>query len=69
MKFSKQDTAYESEYTRFLKELKKKDPELEQKQRAGRAILWDKAPIDLDARKRADESRVEQQPYVYQTRL
>jgi len=66
MKFSKQQTAYESDFTRFLKDLKQKDPELEQKQRAGRALLWDRPPIDLDARRRAEESRVKQQPYVYQ---
>ncbi|MEC4722163.1 DUF3460 family protein [Noviherbaspirillum sp. CPCC 100848] len=59
---------YESDFTKFLKDLKQKDPELEQKQRAGRAIFWDKAPIDLDARKRAEESRVRQQPYVYQNK-
>ncbi len=69
MKFSKQDSRYESEITKFIKELKQKDPQLEQKQRAGRAIFWDKAPIDLDARKRAEESRVKQQPYVYQTKV
>lgn len=68
MKFSKQQQAYESDFTKFLKELKRKDPELEQKQRAGRAIWWDKPPIDLDVRRRADESRVKQQPYVYQTK-
>ena len=68
MKFSKQQQAYESDFTRFLKDLKQKDPELEQKQRAGRAIFWDKAPIDLDARRRTEESRVTQQPYVYQTK-
>lgn len=61
-------TQYESDFTKFLKELKQKDPELEQKQRAGRAIFWDKSPIDLDARKRAEESRVKQQPYVYQNK-
>ena len=61
-------TQYESDFTKFLKELKQKDPELEQKQRAGRAIFWDAAPIDLDARKRAEESRVKQQPYVYQNK-
>lgn len=69
MKFSKQQSRYESEFTKFLKELKQKDPELEAKQRAGRAILWDKAPIDLDARKRTEESRIQQQPYVYQTKF
>jgi hypothetical protein len=68
MKFSKQQTSYESEITMFLKDLKQKDPELEQKQRAGRSIFWDKKPIDLDARRRADESRVTQQPYVYQNK-
>lgn len=68
MKFSKQDTRYESEFTRFLKDLKQKDPTLEQKQREGRSIWWDKAPIDLDARRRTEESRVKQQPYVYQTK-
>ncbi|MFC7514457.1 DUF3460 family protein [Herbaspirillum sp. GCM10030257] len=65
MKFSQ----YESDFTKFLKELKQKDPELEQKQRAGRAIFWDKAPIDLDASKRAEESRIKQQPYVYQNKF
>lgn len=68
MNFSKHNQTYESDFTRFLKELKAKDPTLEQKQRAGRAIFWDKAPIDLDARKRAEESRVKQQPYVYQNK-
>lgn len=68
MKFSKQESRYESEATRFLKDLKQKDPSLEQKQRAGRALLWDKSPIDLDARRRTEESRIKQQPYVYQTK-
>lgn len=68
MKFSKQDTRYVSDFTKFLTELKQKDPTLEEKQRAGRALLWDKAPLDLDARKRAEESRVKQQAYVYQTK-
>jgi hypothetical protein len=59
---------YESEITKFIKDLKQKDPELEQKQRAGRALLWDKAPIDLEARRRAKESLVKQQAYVYQNK-
>lgn len=69
MKFSKQQQGYESDFTRFLKDLKHKDPDLEQKQRAGRAIWWDKTPIDLDARQRAEQSRVKQQAYVYQTKF
>ncbi|RZI41183.1 DUF3460 family protein [Herbaspirillum sp. HC18] len=69
MIFSKQQTTYVSDFTKFMDELKQKNPSLEEKQRAGRNILWDKAPIDLDARKRDQESRVKQQAYVYQTKL
>jgi len=69
MKLSKHNQAYESDFTKFLKDLKQKDPELEQKQRAGRSIWWDKEPIDLEARRRAAESRVRQQPYVYQNKV
>lgn len=69
MKFSKQFSQYESEITLFIKDLKQKNPQLEESQRAGRALLWDKAPIDLDQRERTKESSVEQQPYVYQNKL
>jgi hypothetical protein len=66
MKFTKQYQQYESEITRFIKELKQKDPELELKQQIGRSLLWDKTPIDLDTQKRLGESRIRQQAYVYQ---
>lgn len=69
MKLSKQFSKYESEITRFIKELKQTNPKLEEQQRAGRALLWDKAPIDLDARDRAEQSSVKQNPYVYQTKV
>jgi hypothetical protein len=69
MKFSKQYQDYESDFTKFIKELKQKNPDLELKQRTGRALLWDKAPIDLDATKRTKESGIKQQPYVYQNKL
>jgi len=69
MKFSKQQSNYESDFTKFLKDLKQKDPQIEQNQRAGRALLWDKAPIDLDQRQRDKESRIAQQPYVYQNKF
>lgn len=65
MKFSKQFQRYESDHTKFIAELKRKDPNLEAKQQAGRALLWDKEPIDLDERKRAEASRVRQTEYVY----
>ncbi len=68
MIFSKQFTQYESEITKFISELKQKNPKLEEQQREGRALLWDKAPIDLDQRDRAQDSRVPQQAYVYQNK-
>ncbi|QAU34195.1 DUF3460 family protein [Janthinobacterium sp. 17J80-10] len=68
MKLSKQYSLYESEITRFIKDLKEKNPKLEEQQRAGRALLWDKTPVDLDARERAEQSRVKQQAYVYQNK-
>lgn len=56
---------YESEITQFLKSLKQERPALETEQREGRALLWDKEPIDLEERARAEASRVSQKPYVY----
>jgi len=56
---------YESDITQFLKTLKQERPSLEAEQREGRSLLWDKAPINLDERARADASRVAQKPYVY----
>ncbi|MCP5265016.1 MAG: DUF3460 family protein [Burkholderiaceae bacterium] len=58
---------YESDITRFLRELKAREPALESEQRTARAIWWDK-PQDPDTVRRAGESRVPQQPYVYQTK-
>ncbi|EJL94273.1 Protein of unknown function (DUF3460) [Herbaspirillum sp. CF444] len=66
MFFSKLFTSYESEATKFIAELKEKNPKLEEQQRAGRALLWDKAPLNLDTTARDKDSRVKQQPYVYQ---
>ncbi len=58
---------YESDVTRFIKDLKAKNPDLERKQREGRAIWWDKN-LDPDELKRNKASRVAQQGYVYQTK-
>lgn len=57
---------YESDITRFLRELKQKKPEIECTQREGRAIWWDKE-LDPDQLGRWQESKVPQQPYVYQS--
>ena len=56
---------YKSEITQFLEELKTQKPDLEAQQRQGRSLLWDKDPIDLDERTRAQAARVAQKPYVY----
>jgi hypothetical protein len=69
MKLTRQFTSYQSEITQFINELKTKNPALEAQQRAGRALLWDKDPIDLDATDRARAAKVAQQPYVYQNKF
>ena len=58
---------YKSEVTSFIEELKAKKPSLEEEQRAGRALLWDRA---LDRTEQADwqDAAVPQQAYVYQTK-
>ena len=60
---------YESEHTKFIKELKAKTPDMEERQQAGRALLWDKAPLSLDEQRRVAESRLRQQAYPYQTKV
>ena len=62
------DHNYESEITRFIKTLKEQKPELEAKQLAGRALLWDKAPLNLSERAEQQADRVPQQAYVYQSK-
>ncbi|MFP5411875.1 MAG: DUF3460 family protein [Gammaproteobacteria bacterium] len=56
---------YESEITRFLREMKQRNPSLEDAQRKGRALLWDR-PQDPELARQAREARVPQKPYVYQ---
>ncbi|MDP3785566.1 MAG: DUF3460 family protein [Undibacterium sp.] len=68
MKFSKQFSLYQSEATQFINGLKAANPQLEQSQRDGRALLWDKAPIDLDTQERTLDSGIKQQAYVYQNK-
>lgn len=68
MKFFKQHSSYQSEFTKFLQDLKQKNPEIEKEQREGRSIWWDKTPLDLDQRSRTQESSIRQQPYVYQNK-
>ena len=60
---------YESDHTKFIRELKEKKPHLEEDQRKGRALLWDKAPINLDETARAAEANVPHKAYPYQTKV
>ncbi len=55
---------YESDITCFLKDLRAERPHLEQAQRDGRALWWDK-PQDIDTAQRNRESRIAQRSYVY----
>jgi len=57
-------SGYESDITRFLRELKQKNPDIERGQREGRAMFWDK-DIDTQQYKRYAESDVPQPAYVY----
>jgi hypothetical protein len=58
---------YRSETTDFISDLKRARPELDEQQRAGRALLWDK---NVDREHLADSSaaRVKQGAYVYGTK-
>lgn len=58
---------YQSDATQFIESLKQKDPQLEQRQRDGRALLWDREQ-DRNAQAGYQAARVPQQPYVYQTK-
>ncbi|MDR2153609.1 MAG: DUF3460 family protein [Burkholderiaceae bacterium] len=57
---------YASDATRFLDELRRSHPALDEQQQQGRARLWDR---DIDRGLQAEFSAacVAQRPYVYQT--
>lgn len=69
MAFFKKNRQYVSEITHLIQDLKKENPQLEEEQRLGRALLWDKPEIDLDTMERNQKSRVPQRGYVYQDKL
>jgi hypothetical protein len=56
---------YESEITRFIKTYKEAHPDVEKRQREGRARLWDR-PQDPELLEGFKQSKVPQRPYVYQ---
>jgi Protein of unknown function (DUF3460) len=55
---------YESDLTRFMRDLFHKNPQLADAQKEARAIWWDKK-VDFDELKRTQESRVPIRGYVY----
>ena len=57
---------YESEHTKFMRELMDKRRELPEQQREARAIWWDKDPRELAADDERAKARVPMKPYVYQ---
>jgi len=59
-------TGYESDATRMIRDLLREKPQIVDEQKAGRALWWDRR-LDLDQLRRAQESRVPQKGYVYQT--
>lgn len=58
---------YKSDITSFIEDMKAKRPALEEEQKAGRALLWEKR-IDREAQTENTASRVAQQPYVYHSK-
>lgn len=56
---------YTSEITQFLQKFKTEHPDVEQRQRDGRARLWDR-PQDPELVEGFKQARVRQNPYVYQ---
>jgi hypothetical protein len=59
---------YKSDVTQFIDSLKQRDPQLEDRQRQGRNLLWDKQ-IDRQAQAEWRDVDVPQKPYVYQTKV
>jgi hypothetical protein len=55
---------YESDVTRFLRELLDKNPRLKEEQKNNRATWWDKK-LDTSELKRQDESAAPKLPYAY----
>jgi len=55
---------YESEITRFIREMKQKNPGIAELQKKNRATWWDR-PQDLEIQGEREASAVPQPPYVY----
>ena len=49
---------YESDFTKFLNEMKSEKPEIEAGQQEGRALLWDKEPQSVEDMRRAKAAKL-----------
>jgi hypothetical protein len=58
---------YKSDITKFLEDLKARKPDLEEEQRAGRALLWDRS-IDPEWQAEFEAGKLRQAAYVYHTK-
>jgi hypothetical protein len=57
--------AYESEYTKFMREWMQQHPEELAVQKVGRELWWDRGNRDLDEQARLAAAKVPQKPYYY----
>ena len=57
-------TMYESDHTKWMREMKAKNPEWAEDQRVGRAIWWDKQ-LDQDMQARFEQSKESNKSYPY----
>ena len=55
---------YESEITRFMRELRAKNPQFVEQQQKNRATWWDR-PQDLETWRERSDANVPQPAYVY----
>ncbi len=58
------DYNYESDHTKFMRELLEKNPKLQEKRKEARNIWWDKK-LNKEEQKRFKEATVPMKPYVY----
>lgn len=58
------DYNYESDHTKFMRELLQKNPELQQKRLEARSLWWDKK-LDKEEQRRFKEASEPMKPYVY----
>jgi hypothetical protein len=56
---------YVSDHSKFIGDLLSEKPEIENQQRIGRNIWWDKLPSEVEAQRDMNRGRVPQKGYVY----